>query len=89
MGFIENAIATATCRAFKPHCPRVLKVDLGYEINIVGIAIQGQHDTPNFVTEFSVSYSIHMETWLDYSESDGGTALVSSCLFVLCGLVVR
>ena len=59
------------------------QVDLGYEINIVGIAIQGQHDMTNFVTRFSVSYSTNMDTWYDYSESEGGAAFVSGSLFVL------
>ena len=57
----------------------MLQVDLGYEIQVVGIAIQGQHEVANFVTEFFISYSSDMDTWTTHSDIEpGGQTTVSA-----------
>ncbi|ELU01346.1 hypothetical protein CAPTEDRAFT_139889, partial [Capitella teleta] len=46
-----------------------IQVDLGYTIAVTGVAIQGQDQTRNFVTQFYVSYSEDLETWTEHRES--------------------
>ncbi|ELT93458.1 hypothetical protein CAPTEDRAFT_220791 [Capitella teleta] len=53
-----------------------IQVNLGSVIAIKGVAIQGQHHTVNFVTEFYVSYSEDMDTWSNHMEpEDNATTL--------------
>ncbi|ELT93668.1 hypothetical protein CAPTEDRAFT_122135 [Capitella teleta] len=45
-----------------------IQVDFGYSIAVMGIALQGQDQINNFVTQFYVSYSEDLETWREYKD---------------------
>ena len=66
--------------------PSSLQVDLGYEISVTGVAIQGQDQSPNFVLEFYVSSSSDLNTWTDHSEPGDESATVSHSLIAMCEL---
>jgi hypothetical protein len=53
-----------------------VKVDLGYNTAVKGVAIQGQDGSDNFVTAFYVSYSEDLSTWTDYREPSDPTTTV-------------
>ena len=52
-----------------------LQVDLGKIVTVAGIATQGDPTANNWVTQYTVKYSMDGSTWADY-KGDAGSAKV-------------